>query len=99
MIVDAMVLLIVSVPLVIPVAKAFDIDRTLSGVVLIRSVMIVLSTPPGGEPPFITSDVSCVPLDKVIREILPIAGVMIVVLVLVTLFPNLVLFVPCLSGG
>lgn len=98
MIIDTMVLLIVFVPLVLPVANAFGIDLVHFGVVLILNMMIGLSTPPVGGLLFITSAVSGVPLSKIIPEILPIIGVMIVVLVLVTLIPALVLFIPEMSA-
>lgn len=99
MLIDTMVLLIVFVPLVIPVAQAFGIDLVHFGVVLILNMMIGLSTPPVGGLLFITSAVSGVSLSKIIPEIIPIIGVMIVVLVLITLFPQIVLFIPTLSAG
>ena len=98
MIVDTLVLLIVFVPLVIPVARAFGIDLTHFGVMLVLNMMIGLSTPPVGGLLFIVSAVSGVPLHKIIREILPLVGVMIAALVLITIFPQLVLFVPELSA-
>ncbi|WP_226781153.1 TRAP transporter large permease [Oceaniglobus trochenteri] len=99
MIIDTMVLLIVFVPLVIPMANAFGIDLVHFGVVLILNMMIGLSTPPVGGLLFITSAVSGVPLHKIIKEIIPIVGVMIVVLVLVTFIPELVLFIPSMSAN
>lgn len=99
MLIDTMVLLIVFVPLVIPVAQAFGIDLVHFGVVLILNMMIGLSTPPVGGLLFITSAVSGVPLSKIIREIIPIIGVMLAVLILVTLCPQLVLFIPQLSAN
>ncbi|RVT87413.1 TRAP transporter large permease [Rhodobacteraceae bacterium CCMM004] len=98
MVIDTMVLLIVFVPLVIPIAVAFDIDLVHFGVVLILNMMIGLSTPPVGGLLFITSAVSGVPLSKIIPEILPIIGVMILVLILITLVPAIVLFIPGLSA-
>ncbi len=99
MVVDTMVLLIVFVPLVIPVARAFGIDLTHFGVVLILNMMIGLSTPPVGGLLFIVSAVSGVPLHRIIPEMLPLVGVMIAVLVLITLVPDLVLALPRLSAG
>ena len=98
MVIDTIVLLIVFVPLVIPMAGAFGIDPMHFGVVLILNMMIGLSTPPLGGLLFITSAVSGVPLHKIIREIVPIVGVMVLVLIMITLFPQLVLFIPELSA-
>lgn len=98
MMIDTMVLLIVFVPMVIPIANTFGIDLVHFGVVLVLNMMIGLSTPPVGGLLFITSAVSGVPLHNIIKEIIPIIGVMIVVLVLVTLIPEIVLFIPEMSG-
>jgi len=94
MVIDTLVMLIVFVPLVIPVAIAFDINLVHFGVVLILNMMIGLSTPPVGGLLFIVSAVSGVPLGKIIKEIIPIIFVMIAVLVLITFVPELVLYIP-----
>ena len=93
MVIDTIVLLIVFVPLVIPMAGAFGIDPVHFGVVLILNMMIGLSTPPLGGLLFITSAVSGVPLHKIIRDRADRRrdGL---VLILITLFPQLILSSP-----
>ena len=98
MVINTFVLLVVFVPLVIPLATALDVNLVHFGVVIILNMMIGLSTPPVGGLLFITSAVSDVPLERIVKEIIPIVGVMIIVLVLITLIPDLVLFIPSMSG-
>ena len=56
--------------------------------------MLGLCTPPYGSCLFITSAISGTPLKAIIKEALPMVGMMVLVLLLITFCPDLVLFVP-----
>jgi len=94
MFIDTTVIQLVFVPLIVPVAKQMGIDLVHLGLVLCYNMMIGLATPPYGGLLFITSTISKTPLQKVIKEILPILVPMLIVLVLITYLPELVLFLP-----
>lgn len=91
---NAIVVMVVFVPIIIPSAQALGIDLVHLGVVIVLNIMIGLSTPPYGSLLFVTSAISGVPLLKIIKEILPMVGVMIIVLFLITYIPDLVLLIP-----
>jgi TRAP-type C4-dicarboxylate transport system permease large subunit len=55
-------------------------------------------TPPFGLLLFMMVRIAEVPLADLVREMLPFLGVMILALALITLFPDLVLFLPRLFG-
>jgi TRAP-type C4-dicarboxylate transport system permease large subunit len=65
---------------------------------MVLNLMIGLSTPPYGMLLFTVSGLTGTPLKDIIREIMPMVIVLIVVLFLITYIPDLVLFIPKLSG-
>jgi tripartite ATP-independent transporter DctM subunit len=91
---NAIVIMVVFVPIIVPAASALGIDLVHLGVVIVLNIMIGLSTPPYGSLLFVTSAISGVSLMKIIKEILPMILVMMLVLILITYFPQIVLFLP-----
>jgi tripartite ATP-independent transporter DctM subunit len=89
---------LIVMPILIPIAILFEVDLVHLGVISTLNFMIGLSTPPYGENLFIVSAISGVPLGGIIREMWPFLGVLIVVLIVCTYFPEIVLFFPKLAG-
>jgi C4-dicarboxylate transporter, DctM subunit len=89
---------LIVMPILIPIAILFEVDLVHLGVISTLNFMIGLSTPPYGENLFIVSAISGVPLVGIIREMWPFLGVLIVVLIVCTYFPEIVLFFPKLAG-
>jgi TRAP-type C4-dicarboxylate transport system permease large subunit len=98
MFIDTSTITVVFVPMVLPLVKLLGIDLVHFGVVVVLNMMIGLSTPPFGVLLFIVSGISDTPLNKVIKEILPMIAVMIGLLFLLTYVPDIVLFLPRLVG-
>ena len=90
--------MLVFIPMVLPLVNALGIDLTHFGVMIVLNMMIGLSTPPFGMLLFIVSGISGTPLGVVIKESLPMVGVLIVVLFLITYIPEIVLFLPQYFG-
>jgi C4-dicarboxylate transporter DctM subunit len=91
-------ILLVIVPVLLPTAAALGIDPVHFGVVAVVNIMIGLITPPYGLLLFMMVKIADVPLKDLVREIMPFLGVMIGALAVITLFPDLVLFLPRLLG-
>jgi C4-dicarboxylate transporter DctM subunit len=68
------------------------------GVMAVLNIMIGLVTPPFGLLLFMMVRIADVPLKDLVREIIPFLAVMLGALALITLFPDLVLFLPRLFG-
>jgi len=98
MFIDTSTIQLVFVPILFPVARALGIDMVHFGLVVTFNMMIGLSTPPFGMLLFITSSISGTPLKNVIKEIVWPLVAMIVVLVIITYFPDTVLFLPRAAG-
>ncbi|MET0600204.1 MAG: TRAP transporter large permease [Mesorhizobium sp.] len=91
-------ILLVIVPVLIPTARALGIDMVHFGVVVVVNIMIGLVTPPYGLLLFIMTRIAEVPLMDIVRDVLPFLWAMIGSLVLITYFPELVLWLPRLLG-
>ena len=91
-------ILLIIVPVLLPTAQALGIDPVHFGVVAVVNIMIGLVTPPYGLLLFMMVKIAEVPLRDLVREVLPFLYVMIGALALITLVPDLVLFLPRLLG-
>jgi C4-dicarboxylate transporter, DctM subunit len=91
-------ILLIIVPVLLPAAQALGIDPVHFGVVAVVNIMIGLITPPYGLLLFMMVKVAEVPLRDLVREVMPFLYVMIGALALITLVPDLVLFLPRLLG-
>lgn len=98
MLLDTSIIQFCFLPLAIPIASALGINLIHFGVLTALNFMVGCVSPPYGMLCFIASSVAKAPLQKVFKEVMPMAGVMLVVLLLVTYFPDLVLFMPRLFG-
>ncbi|RFU95634.1 TRAP transporter large permease [Sphaerochaeta halotolerans] len=98
MFMDTSTIQLVFVPIMIPVATALGIDMVHFGLVVTFNMMVGLSTPPFGMLLFITSGISGTPLKGVMKEILWPLTVMLIVLVIITYFPEVTLFLPKATG-
>ena len=91
-------IILVILPVLIPTAVALGVDPVHFGVMCIVNIMIGLVTPPYGLLLFMMNKIADVSMTDLIREVMPFLYVMIGALALITLFPELVLFLPKLMG-
>jgi TRAP-type C4-dicarboxylate transport system permease large subunit len=96
--IDATAVILVTVPVLLPIAVGLGIDPVYFGVVMIINLMIGLLTPPVGSVLYITSSVIGKPVDVVFRGVAPFLIPLVAVLIVVTAFPGLVLWLPNLLG-
>lgn len=90
--------LLIIVPVFIPAAQALGIDLVHFGVVVVVNIMLGLVTPPYGLLLFIMTNISGSPMKAIIRDCLPFLGWMVLCLALITLFPEISLWLPRLAG-
>lgn len=99
MFIDTSVIQVVFIPIMLPLVNQLGIDLVHFGIVVVFNMMVGLSTPPFGMLLFITSGISGTPLKDVVKEILPMIVAMLIVLIIITYFPNVVLFLPRMFLG
>jgi len=84
--------IIVVVPLIIPIAKNFDVNMIHLGIIFLTNLEIGYSTPPVGINLFIAASRFNEPIVKLYRATLPFLGLRILGLLAITYFPFLSLF-------
>lgn len=95
---DTSVMLLVFVPMLLPTAKALGIDLVHFGVVVIVNMMIGLITPPFGMLLFVTNALTGIPIKAMLREGWLFLVMLLLLLLAMTLFPQLVLWLPQTMG-
>jgi tripartite ATP-independent transporter DctM subunit len=95
---DMAALLLILTPILLPVVKAVGVDPVHFGMIMIVNLGIGLLTPPVGSVLFVGSAVGMLPIEKVVRALMPFFGLLIVVLGIVTFVPGLSLWLPRAMG-
>lgn len=81
-------------PIFLPVVTSLGMDPIHFGIIMIMNLCIGLCTPPVGSVLFVGCSVADLKIQQVIKPLLPLFLVMIVVLLLITYFPELTLWLP-----
>lgn len=85
-------------PIFLPVVQSFGMDVIHFGIFITFAMCIGGITPPVGNILFVGSATSKVPIERLMKHLLPMYGVIIVVLLLVAFVPALTLTLPRLLG-
>lgn len=85
---------IILVPVLYPVALQFGFDPIHFGVVVVVALIIGAVTPPVGVLLFISCSIARTTIKEITPALIPFVGVLVAVLILITLVPELVTFLP-----
>jgi tripartite ATP-independent transporter DctM subunit len=94
MFMEALAVMTITIPFLIPLMGSFGIDPVHLGIVLILNLMIGLSTPPVGTSLFVCAKVADISIERMYKAILPFLIPLIFVLFLITFVPSLVTWLP-----
>ncbi|MEZ5845707.1 MAG: TRAP transporter large permease [Geminicoccaceae bacterium] len=95
---DMLPAIFIVLPILMPLASHLGIDPVHFGVVATFNLVIGLITPPYGTALFTGSIVLGIPIERMVRHMLPFFGAAVFVLLLITYVPETVLFLPRLMG-
>ena len=95
---DTAVMLLVFVPMLIPTAQMLHIDLVHFGVVVVVNMMIGLVTPPFGMLFFVINALAGIPIKDMLKEGWVFIVALLCVLLLMTLVPDVVLWLPKMMG-
>ncbi len=98
MFVDASAAILIATPLLLPTVTAVGISPIHFGLVMVLTLMIGLLTPPVGMSLYVLSDVSGVPLNKVVKSVTPYYIPLVIVLLLAIFVPGFSTWLPDLFG-
>ena len=96
---ETLSLMILLVPVLMPLIRTLGIDPVHFGVMFTLNLMIGLITPPVGMSMFIACRIANIQIVEFAREVWPFVIALIGVLLVVTYFPSVVLFLPNLVMG
>jgi TRAP-type transport system large permease protein len=86
--------IVIFVPIMITVVKSVGLDLTHFCVIVVFNLMLGLLTPPVGLNFFVTATIANRPPEAVIKKLWPFFLILLIVLVICTLIPQLVLWLP-----
>jgi tripartite ATP-independent transporter DctM subunit len=95
---DVSVLLLVFVPMLLPAAKMLGVDLVHFGVLVVLNMMIGLIHPPFGMLLFVIKALTGIPIGEMMKEGWPFLVLLILLLVAITVFPQIVLWLPQTMG-
>ncbi|WP_323029346.1 TRAP transporter large permease [Castellaniella defragrans] len=84
--------IVVLAPLLLPVATQFGVDPAHFGVIMVVNLALGMVTPPFGVNLFAACTVANVPIERLIRPLLPFVGVVVLCLMVITYWPDLSLY-------
>lgn len=94
MFMETLAIMLIFLPIAVPLVQALGIDLVHFGVVFVLNVMIGLLTPPFGMLLFLMSGLTKLPMATILKELIPYIVVLVACLFLITLVPQVVLFLP-----
>ena len=95
---DVCVLLLVFVPMLLPAVDLLGIDKVHFGVLVVLNMMIGLIHPPFGMLLFVTKALTGIPIMAMVREGWLFLLMLLALLIAMTLFPSIVLWLPMQMG-
>jgi len=95
---DVSVLLLVFVPMLLPAARLLGVDLVHFGVLVVLNMMIGLIHPPFGMLLFVTKALTGIPIGDMMREGWPFLLMLLALLLAMTVFPPIVLWLPHTMG-
>ena len=98
-ILDAVPVMLIFFPVLLPIAVGLGVDPTHYGVIVVLNLMIGLLTPPIGGILFIQAKIAGLDFNSIVRAVWPYTLTLIAVLLLITYVPSLVMIVPNLVFG
>ena len=96
--IDTTSALVIFTPLFLPLVQAMGIDLIHFGLVMAVNLTIGMCTPPLSVCLFVSGSIAKVSLKEQMRDLLPMLGVLLIVLLIITYIPQTVTFLPELLG-
>jgi C4-dicarboxylate transporter, DctM subunit len=93
-VIDALALIILTIPIFYPVILALGFDPIWFGVIIVLITIMGVITPPVGVNSYVVSGISKIPLQTVFRGVWPFLLALFVAAALLIIFPQIALFVP-----
>lgn len=94
MFMEALAAIVILIPILLPIVTQLDVDPVHFGVIMVVNLAIGFITPPVGVNLFVSSGVANLKLENIAKAVLPMLGLMIILLLVITYIPSVVLWLP-----
>ena len=94
--INASAAVVILTPILLPVALGMGIDPVFFGVLMVINLAIGCITPPVGLDLFVVASITGISIDKITVKVMPYLIMLLVDLVLFTIFPSIITFMPAL---
>jgi tripartite ATP-independent transporter DctM subunit len=95
---DMAPLILILTPILLPVVKSLGVDPVHFGIIMMVNLGIGLLTPPVGGVLFVGSAVAKLPIEQVVKALMPFFVALFLVLMAITYIPALSLWLPGVMG-
>lgn len=92
--VNASSAIVILTPIVLPIALGLGINPVFFGVLMVVNLAIGTITPPVGLDLFVASAITKIPIETLIKKVMPYLLIMLVDLVILTYIPDIIMFLP-----
>lgn len=92
--IDGVTAKLLLVPILLPLVDSYGVDRVHFGIVMQMGLILGLATPPLGIGLYIVSRIADIPVESVVRSVLPFFIPLLIVLVLLAAVPQISLWLP-----
>jgi TRAP-type C4-dicarboxylate transport system permease large subunit len=96
MVLESLSILIISVPILLPIALEFGFDGIWLGIIIVKLIEIGMVTPPVGINCFVVAGITGVRTETVFKGVLPLFSIDVLITTLLFLVPAITLFLPSL---
>lgn len=93
---EALAAIVILVPLLLPIVTQLGVDPVHFGVIMVLNLAIGFVTPPVGVNLFVASGISKLKIEAIAAKTMPMLGLMLIVLLIVTFLPQISLLLPSL---
>ncbi|WP_085522473.1 TRAP transporter large permease [Tuberibacillus sp. Marseille-P3662] len=91
---DAIPAMILFIPIILPVALAFDISPVILGIVTVMTLAVGLVTPPYGLCLLLAAKIGNLTIERSFGAVIPYISIIVVVLLAVAFIPGIVMYLP-----
>ncbi len=91
--------ILIFTPILLPIATSVGIDPVHFGVIMVFNLAVGTVTPPVGTVLYVSSNVSGVPVEKIMKQAIPFYLVVLAILMLITFVPAISLWLPHALGA
>ena len=99
MFLESIAQIILLTPLMLPIAVSVGIDPIVFGILMVIACEVGFLTPPVGANLFVAARLTNLGIDRISVSVIPFVIVYVLVIVIISLFPDLVTFLPNLVYG